>query len=281
MFTCLSPAKLNLFLYITGKRPDGYHNLQTLFVILDQGDVMHFELSPQDQVDLVTDFGFRQEDNLIFKAAMLLKAHTHCKAGIKISVDKQIPQGGGLGGGSSNAATTLLTLNRLWRLRLSERQLITLGAQLGADVPVFIKGTTCFAEGIGDELYRLDYPHCYYLVATPQGCKVPTRELFAAPELKRDSVRESLETLLNNPFENAFTQVVCKRYPQVQNLLTRLNLYGRASMSGSGSSCFVPFDSSERAQAALISLQQDRIPCFVAHSVTISPVLTALESAKV
>ena len=126
-FSTVSPCKLNLFLYITGKRPDGYHNLQTLFVILDHGDIMHFETTDDDRVELLTDFGFPVEKNLIYKAAMLLKEQTLCKKGVKISIDKVLPQGGGLGGGSGNAATTLMVLNRLWDLKLKEDSLLKMG----------------------------------------------------------------------------------------------------------------------------------------------------------
>ena len=175
-FSTVSPCKLNLFLYITGKRPDGYHNLQTLFVILDHGDIMHFETTDDDRVELLTDFGFPVEKNLIYKAAMLLKEQTLCKKGVKISIDKVLPQGGGLGGGSGNAATTLMVLNRLWDLKLKEDSLLKMGTSLGADVPIFIKGKTCFAEGIGEILEEKSYPEKYYLVATPE-CKVPTAKL--------------------------------------------------------------------------------------------------------
>lgn len=277
MFSCISPAKLNLFLYITGKRPDGYHNLQTLFVILDQGDVMHFETTSGDQVELLTDFGFNKEDNLIYKAAMQLKEYTHSKLGVSISIDKRLPQGGGLGGGSSNAATTLLVLNKLWHTQLSEPELLALGVKLGADVPIFIKGTTCFAEGIGDELEEVSYPDYYYVVCTPQNCKVPTKELFGAPDLKINCPKRSLDSLLRTPFDNVFTAVVCQKYPEVAALLQRLSSFGQACMSGSGSSCFVAFTDIKEAQRVYAKLKQDGIPCFLSRSVPHSPTLTALE----
>ena len=179
-FEVTSPCKLNLFLYITGKRSDGYHNLETLFVLLDHGDQMTFETSDtKDEVNLLTDFGFPVEKNLIYKAAMLLKKETNCKKGVNISIDKVLPQGGGLGGGSGNAATTLSVLNKLWNLNLPEDKLIKLGTFLGADVPIFIKGTTCFAKGIGEILEPVDIENKYYLVATPD-CSVPTKVLFAS-----------------------------------------------------------------------------------------------------
>lgn len=273
-----SPCKLNLFLYITGKRPDGYHNLQTLFVILDHGDKMTFETSDKnDEVKLLTDFGFPVEKNLIYKAAMLLKQETHCKKGVNISIDKVLPQGGGLGGGSGNAATTLSVLNKLWDLNLSEDKLIELGASLGADVPIFVKGTTCFAQGIGEILEPVNVENKYYLVATPD-CSVPTRVLFASDKLKKDSPVRTFDELLHSRFDNCFTPVVVNEYPQVKELLDTLSEFGTASMSGSGSSCFVAFDSYDHAKCAQMKIDKLNIKSFIAKSVSKSPVLSKLES---
>ena len=274
-FSTVSPCKLNLFLYITGKRPDGYHNLQTLFVILDHGDVMHFETTDDDRVELLTDFGFPVEKNLIYKAAMLLKEQTLCKMGVKISIDKVLPQGGGLGGGSGNAATTLMVLNRLWDLKLKEDSLLKMGTSLGADVPIFIKGKTCFAEGIGEILEEKSYPEKYYLVATPE-CKVPTAKLFGSEALKKDSKVRTFEELVNAPFENSFTPVVVKEYPEVQTLLDTLSEFGPSFMSGSGSSCFVAFDSIEAAKKAQAKIEKLKISSFVARSVKVSNVIEDL-----
>ena len=273
-FSTVSPCKLNLFLYITGKRPDGYHNLQTLFVILDHGDIMHFETTDDDRVELLTDFGFPVEKNLIYKAAMLLKEQTLCKKGVKISIDKVLPQGGGLGGGSGNAATTLMVLNRLWDLNLKEDSLLKMGTSLGADVPIFIKGKTCFAEGIGEILEEKSYPEKYYLVATPE-CKVPTAKLFGSEALKKDSKVRTFEELVNAPFENSFTPVVVKEYPEVQTLDT-LSEFGPSFMSGSGSSCFVAFDSIEAAKKAQAKIEKLKISSFVARSVKVSNVIEDL-----
>ena len=274
-FSTVSPCKLNLFLYITGKRPDGYHNLQTLFVILDHGDIMHFETTDDDRVELLTDFGFPVEKNLIYKAAMLLKEQTLCKKGVKISIDKVLPQGGGLGGGSGNAATTLMVLNRLWDLKLKEDSLLKMGTSLGADVPIFIKGKTCFAEGIGEILEEKSYPEKYYLVATPE-CKVPTAKLFGSEALKKDSKVRTFEELVNAPFENSFTSVVVKEYPEVQTLLDTLSEFGPSFMSGSGSSCFVAFDSIEAAKKAQTKIEKLKISSFVARSVKVSNVIEDL-----
>ena len=263
-FSTVSPCKLNLFLYITGKRPDGYHNLQTLFVILDHGDIMHFETTDDDRVELLTDFGFPVEKNLIYKAAMLLKEQTLCKKGVKISIDKVLPQGGGLGGGSGNAATTLMVLNRLWDLKLKEDSLLKMGTSLGADVPIFIKGKTCFAEGIGEILEEKSYPEKYYLVA------------FGSEALKKDSKVRSYEELINSPFENCFTPVVVKEYPEVQTLLDKLSEFGPSFMSGSGSSCFVAFDSLDTALKAKNRIDELKIRSFVARSVELSNVIADL-----
>lgn len=277
-FEVTSPCKLNLFLYITGKRPDGYHNLETLFVILDHGDQMTFETSDaKDEVNLLTDFGFPVEKNLIYKAAMLLKNETNCKKGVDISIDKVLPQGGGLGGGSGNAATTLLVLNKLWDLNLPEDKLIKLGTSLGADVPIFIKGTSCFAKGIGEILEPVDIENKYYLVATPD-CSVPTKVLFASDKLKKDSPVRTFDELMQTKFDNCFTPVVVNEYPKVKELLDTLSEFGTASMSGSGSSCFVSFDTYDHAKCAQKKIDALNIKSFIAKSVSKSPVLTKLES---
>lgn len=278
-YNFLSPCKLNLFLYITGKREDSYHNLQTLFVVLDYGDMMHFETTNEGKIELTTDFGFDVKKNLIYRAAKLLQDKTGCSLGATISIDKILPQGGGLGGGSANAATTLLVLNKLWKLNLSEEELIEMGAGLGADVPIFIKGTTCFAEGIGEKLVEVDYPQKYYLVVTPD-CSVPTAKLFSSDKLKKDSPSRTYEELLEVPFENCFTPVVISEYPQVEELLKELSVYGKSYMSGSGSSCFVEFDDELSAQKALSQFKQLGYKCFVARSVKQSSVLQELKELR-
>lgn len=278
--TTISPCKLNLFLYITSKRDDGYHNLQTLFVILNHGDKMTFVSTDEDKVELLTDFGFPIQKNLIYKAAMALKDKTNCNKGCKISIDKILPQGGGLGGGSSNAATTLLVLNKLWNLNLSEQELIDLGAKLGADVPIFIKGCTCFAEGIGEILQEKKIQNRYYLVATPE-CSVPTAKLFAHEKLKKDSPIRTFEELMQTPFENCFEKVVVHEYKEVQQLLSILSQFGNSYMSGSGSSCFVGFDNLEDAKRAHKTICDMNIKCFLSESTDRSPVLKTLDTLKV
>ena len=275
LFTTTSPCKLNLFLYITGKRPDGYHNLETLFVILDYGDKMTFETTDDDKVELLTDFGFPVADNLIYKAAMLLKKTTNCQKGVKISIDKVLPQGGGLGGGSGNAATVLLVLNKIWNLNLDKATLLKLGTSLGADVPIFIQGTSAYATGIGEILTEVKVPNHYYLVATPD-CKVPTKLLFSSDKLVKNTPSKTLEEHLKTSHDNCFTPVVVQEYPQVQTLLDLLKKYGKSYMSGSGSSCFVAFDDIDHAKCAQKELDKLNISSFIAKSVDQSPVIADL-----
>lgn len=255
IFECLSPCKINEFLYITGKRPDGYHNLETLFVVLNFGDRMHFEISEEGQVQLATAFDFPQEQNLIYKAAMLLKENYYVKKGCRISIDKVLPQGGGLGGGSGNAATVLQVLSTLWDLNLDDETLIELGITLGADVPLFIKGVPTFGQARGEILTPVDYPKHFYLVVNP-GCKVPTATLFKSPLLKRNSTPLSFAEHMQKSFENCFTPVVTATYPQVKDMLLELSAYGNARMSGSGSSCFVSFTNKDECDRACAQMRQ-------------------------
>ncbi len=274
----ISPCKLNLFLYITGKRPDGYHNLQTLFVVLDYGDYMTFSKRNDDSFNLKGKFDFNIENNIIYKAWKIL-AESYNIGGIDISIEKILPMGGGLGGGSANAATTLLVLNHIYQLNLSEDILINIASSLGADVPIFIKGRTCFGEGIGEILKPVDYPECFYLVVTPD-CKVPTKELFLSKELKKDSPKMDYNELINQKFENCFTPVVIRKYPQVKELLLELSQFGNAYMSGSGSSCFVSFKNRIEAENAMQKLKGHYSKMFVAKAVNKNQVLDALKTTN-
>ena len=276
LFSCKSPCKLNLFLYITGKRPDGYHNLQTLFTILDYGDTLYFDTQQKGDIELLTDFGFPQQDNLIYKAAMLLKQYSKCNNGCKIKCDKILLEGGGLGGGSSNAATVLLVLNKLWHLNLSEEELLTLASRLGADVPIFVKGCPCFAQGIGDILTPVTLKQRYYLVCNPQ-VKVPTALMFAHPKLRKNYKVRSYKELLDTPYENCFTSPAEETFPQIKNLLEQLSKFGNSYMSGSGASCFVGFDNYKQALEALEEMQTQHVKCFLERDCARSPVLQALE----
>ncbi len=276
MFSTTSPCKLNLFLYITGKRLDGYHNLQTLFTILNYGDKMHFNLRDDGEIKLLTDFGFPQSENLIYKAALALKNEAKKNLGCEISVNKVLAQGGGLGGGSSNAATTLLVLNKLWHLDLTEEKLLQIARSLGADVPIFVKGRPCFAQGIGDILEPIKIKPRFYIVCNPK-VQVPTKLMFNSELLKKDSPKLSYEELLKKPFENCFTAPALALFPQIGDLLALLAQYGKSYMSGSGASCFISFDTEKEAIDVFEKLKAQGISCFLAQDCEISPVLLDLK----
>ena len=280
--TCISPCKLNLFLYITGRRPDGYHELETLFALLDYGDTMSFKPNLEGKFSLEGPFNFPFEQNLIYKAyKLLLDTLPQSQAqnlGVSIKVLKKIPEGGGLGGGSSNTATTLLVLNKLFKASLSIDELAALGLKLGADVPVFIRGHNAFATGVGEKLQSVELKEQYALVVTPF-VEVNTKKAFSDPDLKRDSPKRALSELLKLPLHNDFTKTVIKSAPQVGLALDRLLKYGPAQMSGSGSSCFVLFDSYELAYKAFSKLDVEEFrSCFIAKIVNHSPVLDAIDA---
>ncbi|MBU3826357.1 MAG: 4-(cytidine 5'-diphospho)-2-C-methyl-D-erythritol kinase [Candidatus Anaerobiospirillum merdipullorum] len=281
--TVLAPCKLNLFLYITGKRADGYHNLQTLFTLLDFGDEMSFTLTDRPgELNLKGAFNFPPEHNTIIKGLKLLQAradelHLPIKHGITIEVAKRIPQGGGLGGGSSDAAAALLCANHLWQLNLPLNELAAIGLKVGADVPIFIYGRPAFATGVGEKLTAIDLPERWYIVAAPEHCQVNTAKAFADPLLKRDSKERSLEELMKLPFENDFTLSVAKSHPEIGQLLALLVKYAPAHLSGSGACCFVAFDDETTAQSALQEIAaQHRGPLFLARSLNRSPVHATL-----
>lgn len=289
VLTRLSPAKINLFLHITGKRADGYHNLQTVFRLLDWGDYLHFSvtdevITPDISLDmnelcgqLLTLAGAEAitvslNDNLIVKAARALLAFAMQSNKLPqqlpqvcITLDKQLPMGAGLGGGSSNAATTLLTLNELWQFHLSQDELIKIATTIGADVPIFIFGQDAIAMGIGEEMTAIDLPEQQYLILTPDA-HVNTAELFAHPKLRRDIASLATEAIesqsgsytqnLLAPYHNVFTPVVTSLAPAVDEALQYLHslekiALGTARMTGSGSAVFLPLDASITDKALL------------------------------
>jgi len=260
--TCPAPAKLNLFLHVVGRRPDGYHLLQTLFRFIDLHDTLHFSLR-EDGVVHRTNYveGVAEEQDLCMRAAHLLKSKTGCSLGVDIEVEKHIPMGGGLGGGSSDAATTLITLNRLWSLGLTRVRLMELGLQLGADVPVFVFGENAFAEGVGEKLQACPLPEAWYVLLFPP-VQVPTARIFAHPELTRDTVSITMRALSQRQFSagrqlrNDLQSVVCKLYPEVANHIAWLAKFGNAVMTGSGSSVFAEFASRGEADAVMRQLPQ-------------------------
>ena len=242
----LSPAKLNLFLHVTGQRANGYHELQTAFQLLDWGDLMHFEITDTPGITLHPPVaGVPNEDNLIFRAAAALGLPED--RGIAISIEKVIPMGGGLGGGSSNAAVTLLALNDLFDLGHSVDELAVKGAALGADVPVFVRGTSAWAEGVGDELTPLELPTRWFVIIYPD-CHVSTQEIFGAPELTRNTPPITVSAFFEGPVRNDLQPVVESRYEQVSTAIKWLSNHGSAMMTGSGACVFASFQSQAEAQ---------------------------------
>lgn len=255
--SCPAPAKLNLFLHVTGRREDGYHLLQTLFRFIDLNDTLHFSLRKDGEVRRVNDIeGVPEEQDLCVRAARLLQKETGCALGVNITVEKRIPMGGGLGGGSSDAATTLIALNRLWSLNLSRKRLMSVGLQLGADVPVFVFGENAFAEGVGEELQAYPLPEAWYVVLFPP-VHVPTAKIFTHPELTRDSVSIIIRALSLQQCRNDLQSVVCSLYPEVADCIDELGKHGKAMMTGSGACVFAEFESRNRAEAVLQQLPRD------------------------
>jgi 4-diphosphocytidyl-2-C-methyl-D-erythritol kinase len=256
--TCPAPAKLNLFLHVVGRRPDGYHLLQTLFRFIDLQDTLHFTLRDDGAVRRTSAIeGVAEEQDLCVRAARLLQSETGCGLGVDIAVEKRIPMGGGLGGGSSDAATTLIALNRLWSLGLSRSRLMQIGLSLGADVPVFVFGENAFAEGVGEELQAYPLPEAWYVVLTPP-VHVPTAQIFARPELTRNTVSITMRALLEGQsglqLRNDLEPVVCGLYPEVGRYIAWLSSFGKAMMTGSGSCVFAEFASRNKAEEVLQQL---------------------------
>lgn len=246
-----APAKLNLFLRVLGRRPDGYHDLQTAFQFLDYGDTLDFAIRADGQICRHDGVPRLEESrDMVVRAARLLRSTIGSGEGADIRVGKRIPVGGGLGGGSSDAATTLVALNRLWRCGLDVGTLAELGARLGADVPVFVHGHSAWAEGIGDRLTPVEFPQKWYLVIHP-GVSVETAGIFSAPELTRNSPPIKISRFLSGGDRNDCTAVVRARYPEVGRALDWLGDYGDARMTGTGACVFAAFDDSERAGAVL------------------------------
>ncbi|PAK89049.1 4-(cytidine 5'-diphospho)-2-C-methyl-D-erythritol kinase [Stenotrophomonas rhizophila] len=273
-----APAKLNLFLHITGRRADGYHELQSVFRLLDWGDRVRLQVREDGQVRRVGPSvpGVAEADDLAVRAAVLLKNHTNVAQGADITVEKRIPAGGGFGGGSSDAATVLVALNALWETGLDEDALAGLGLQLGADVPVFVRGRNAWAEGVGEQLTPLALPPAWYVIADP-GVHVPTAALFASPDLTRDApVAKIADFASGSLLGNAFEPVLRRREPAVEAVLIALDRIGRARLTGSGSGCFVEFATRAAAEQGLARLPKE-LRAWVAAGVERSPLLDVLE----
>lgn len=255
---CPAPAKLNLFLHVTGRRPDGYHLLQTVFQLLDHGDLLHFETRDDGVIRRITEIkGVPAQTDLIVRAAELLKTASglphRAALGADIAIDKRLPMGGGLGGGSSDAATTLLVLNHLWQTGLTRAELMALGLQLGADVPFFLFGRTAFAEGIGEAMTPVTTTEKWYVVVEP-GVSVPTAAIFSSPELTRDTklVRiTDFPDASNGYGKNDLQVVATKLFPPIAEALEWLRHYGEARMTGSGACVFCAFQTEHEADAVL------------------------------
>ncbi|MDR2872431.1 MAG: 4-(cytidine 5'-diphospho)-2-C-methyl-D-erythritol kinase [Xanthomonadaceae bacterium] len=251
-----APAKLNLFLRITGRRADGYHDLQTVFRLLDWGDTVHLRVRADGRIvrhgDSVA--GVAANDDLMVRAARLLQTESQCGKGVDIRVDKRIPAGGGFGGGSSDAATVLVVLARLWGMAISIDRLAALGLQLGSDVPVFVRGQNAWAEGVGECLTPLTLAPAWYVLADP-GAHVATGALFQAPDLTRDALPATIADFVSGvPLGNAFEPVILRREPAVEAAFAALSKIGSPCLTGSGSGCFVEFHEHAEAEAALRQL---------------------------
>lgn len=274
--TLPAPAKLNLMLHITGRRADGYHELQTLFQFLDYGDELSFRLREDGQIRLLTELpGVDHDSNLIVRAARLLQRESGCALGADIQLTKRLPMGGGIGGGSSDAATTLVGLDHLWNTRLGEDRLAELGLNLGADVPVFVRGRAAFAEGVGERLQPVDLPEPWFLVIAPQ-VSVSTAEIFADPELTRNTPAITVRSLLAGGGHNDCQPVVEKRYPEVRNALSLLNKFVQARMTGTGACVFGSFPNEGEADKVRRQLPAT-LPSFVARGRNVSMLHRSLE----
>jgi len=249
-----APAKINLFLHIVGRRPDGYHLIQTVFQFVELYDELRFTPHPDGHIRLQTPLpGVPPQQDLCVRAAQALRAHTGCRLGVDIELTKRIPIGGGLGGGSSDAATTLLALNRLWGLDLPRTELVAIGLALGADVPVFIGGRAAWAEGIGELLTPIDLDEPWYLIIDP-GVAVATASVFGHPKLTRHTLPITISGFRSGPTDNDCLAVVRELYPQVGAAYRWLAGFGQAHLSGTGGCLFARIDRKQAADAALAQL---------------------------
>nr|WP_283161082.1 4-(cytidine 5'-diphospho)-2-C-methyl-D-erythritol kinase [Xanthomonas nasturtii] len=276
-----APAKLNLFLQITGRRADGYHLLQTVFRLLDWGDTIHLRVRSDGQIRRIGESlpGVAEDDDLVIRAARLLQSAAGTRVGAEIRVDKRIPAGGGFGGGSSDAATVLVALDALWGLGLATDTLAELGLQLGADVPVFVRGRNAWAEGVGEQLTPIALTEAAYLLVDP-GVHVPTPALFRSQELTRDAAPAKIADFASGSLlDNAFEPVLRRREPAVEAVFQALSRVGSARLTGSGSGCFVEFATRAAAEQALARLPGN-LRAWVVEGAAHSPLLDALDAMK-
>ncbi|WP_196357550.1 4-(cytidine 5'-diphospho)-2-C-methyl-D-erythritol kinase [Vibrio campbellii] len=270
-----SPAKLNLFLYINGRTENGYHELQTLFQFVDHGDELTIQANDSGEITISPEIeGVPLKDNLIWKAATALQRFANCSYGAHIDLHKILPMGGGIGGGSSNAATALVALNYLWQTNLSDDELAEIGLALGADVPVFVRGFAAFAEGVGEKLSPAHPDEKWYLVVRPN-VSIATADIFGHPDLTRNTPKRDLETLLNTPSVNDCEKIVRMLYPEVDKQLSWLLQYAPSRLTGTGSCVFAEFSSKSEAETILAQLS-DKVSAFVAQGRNISPLKETL-----
>lgn len=279
---CLAPAKLNLFLHVVGQRADSYHLLQSVFQLLDAGDQLDFSIREDGEIRPLYDLpGVDAQSDLVLRAARLLQSASGCRLGADIDLEKRLPMGGGLGGGSSDAATTLIALNHLWQTGLKPAQLMQLGLQLGADVPFFISGGNAFVEGIGEVITPVETPAAWYVVVEP-GVQVPTPTIFRAPQLTRNTELVTIADFSRAPHnfgKNDLQNVVVDIFAPVAQALSALGEFGEARMSGSGSCVFCAFKTESAADLAQHSLQaQGRWKSWKARGINRHPMADYLQS---
>lgn len=280
-FSC--PAKINLFLHITGRRSNGYHELETIFQLLNWGDDLYINQDESEtniSLSQHPEVNFPIEENLIYKAAKLLQKESGCKKGAQLTLEKRIPIGAGLGGGSSNAATTLVALNHIWQVGMSLSELSALGLSLGADVPVFVEGYSAFANGIGEKLEPMALPENWFLVITPS-IHVSTHEIFLNPQLTRDSSPIKIRALAARRGQNDCQAVVEKLYPEVANARKTLEKFIPVKMSGSGSSLFAECKDKGHAEQILNKLSSEDVgnfSAFIAQGTNRSPIFAEIRN---
>lgn len=273
-----APAKLNLMLRIVGRREDGYHLLQTVFQFVDQSDWIRLRLRNDGVIRLLTPLsGVPEASDLTVRAAQALAAYAGVQAGVEIEIEKNLPMGGGLGGGSSDCATTLLGLVRLWGLQIPENELIQLGLKLGADVPVFLFGRSAWAEGVGEKLTELELPESWYVVVVP-ACQVSTGMIFGAEELTRDNLPIKIADFTAGQQDNHCQPVVMAKYPEVTAAMNDLSRYAKPRLTGTGACVFAEFQSEQAARLAADGLKS-RWDLFVGRGMNVSPLHRALDLA--
>ena len=274
-----APAKLNLMLRIVGRRPDGYHLLQTVFQMIDWCDWLSFFPIDDGAVSLKYPTpGVKEEDDLTVRAAKLLKKLSNCKQGVMIDIEKNLPMGGGLGGGSSDAATTLVVLNKLWGLGLNKKELMDIGLQLGADVPVFVFGHSAWAEGVGEQLQEIELPDSWVVIIKPD-CHVNTKEIFSAEQLTRDSKPIKMRDFLGGDVRNDCTDIVKSLYKPVHDAIEAMSRYSLSRLTGTGACVFAQFESLTEAQATYKALEKE-FTVYLAKSMSKSPLYLGLNKIQ-